>query len=313
MFLLFLAIVFVLSVIATGVARDYALANGVMDMPNDRSSHTEPTPRGGGLAIIVVPGLRLAIHLLVAFAAVAYFGVPQVPLGALMIDFGWIGYPLAAVALAWCLNFFNFMDGIDGIAAVESVTMAIGAWLVLAVAMPEHGLLPYLWLLAVASGGFLVWNWAPARVFMGDAASSFLGLLFALFVLITSGGGAGEVSVWCWLILFGVFFTDATITLFLRVIAREPLQHAHRRHAYQRFARILQRAEEGVLSPRCARANAHRAVSLATGVINLLWLTPLALAAALLPEWGLLFALVALAPLVLAVLKAKKVASVYRL
>ena len=348
MFLLFLTVVFILSVIGTGVVRDYALANRIMDVASDRSSHIEPTPRGGGLSIIVVffaasavwfiwdgsaglavgdavvitllatmiafvgwlddhrpvsSGLRFMIHLFAAFAAIAYFGVPQVPLGTWTIDLGWLGWPLAVLAMAWCLNFFNFMDGIDGIAAVEAVTMAIGAWLVLAMVAPGYTLLPYLWLLAVVSGGFLVWNWAPARIFMGDAASVFLGFLLALFALVTSNdSAAGGVNVWCWLILFGVFFIDATLTLILRVVAREKLPRAHRHHAYQRLARALQKAEGVVLSPQRARANAHRTISLAVGVLNLLWLTPLALAAALWPGWGILFALIALTPLALAVL-----------
>ena len=347
--LFILAVVsFLLSVFGVGVARDYALKHRVLDVPNARSSHLKPTPRGGGVAIIIVffvvaaalsvwsmptamealdasvigltalvvvvvgwlddrrslsPSFRIAAHFAAAFVCVVYFGVPDVPLGPWMIDLAWLGWPLAAIAMVWCLNFFNFMDGIDGIAAVEAVTMAIGAWILLAVAAPGHVLAPYLWLLAAAVAGFLLWNWPPAKIFMGDAASGFLGFLLAQFALVTSGPGEMVgVNVWCWLILFGVFFTDSTVTLALRVVARERLSHAHRRHAYQRLSRSLQKAEGVVLSPEQARANAHRTVSLAIGAINLFWLTPLAVAAALWPVWSAALAGVALAPLVASVL-----------
>ena len=327
--------------------RDYALAHRVIDVPNDRSSHIESTPRGGGLAIIIVfpvvslgvlvwavpaiavtdaaviiltalavasvgwfddhrslsPALRLAVHFLAAFACIGYFGVPNIPLGPWIIDLGWVGWPLAAIAMVWCLNLFNFMDGIDGIAATEAMTMAFGAWVVLAIAVPGHVLAPYLLVLAASTFGFLIWNWSPARIFMGDAASGFLGFLLAQFALVTSGvGEMVGVNVWCWLILFGVFFTDATVTLMLRMAAREKLSCAHRQHAYQRLVRILQKAEGAVLSRLYARANAHRTVSVTVALINLLWLVPLAVAAALWPAWSAVLAVIALAPLTVAVL-----------
>ncbi len=347
MIFVFSGAAFLLSVIGVGVVRDYALAHRIVDVPNDRSSHIRPTPRGGGLAIIFVffavaavfaawtstamktadaavigltaaavavagwfddrrsvsPGLRITAHFLAAFACIGYFGVPDIRVGPWTMDLGWAGWPLAAVAMVWCLNFFNFMDGIDGIAAIEAVTVAVGAWLVLAVAAPGHVLAPYLWLLAAVVGGFLIWNWPPAKIFMGDAASGFLGFLLAQFALVTSGAGVmAGVNVWCWLILLGVFFTDATVTLALRVIAREQLSRAHRRHTYQRLARGLQQVEGALLSPMCARTNAHRAVAAATAAVNLLWLTPLAVAAARWPGWGAALAAVALAPLTAAVL-----------
>ena len=347
MFIL-LSAAFLLSVAGVDLVRRYALANRIIDMPNHRSSHIEPAPRGAGLAIIVVfltfsfvlllwrtpselplvaaavialtatavagvgwfddhrslsPLLRIAIHLLAAFLCVAYFGVPEVPFFGVSIDLGWFGWPAAMLAMVWCANFFNFMDGIDGIAAIEAGTMAIGAWIVLSVVTPEHDLSIYLWLLVAVVAGFLLWNWSPARVFMGDAGSSFLGFLLAQFALLTSGDGAsGVLNVWCWLILFGVFFVDATVTLALRVIAGEKLSQAHCHHAYQRLARALQQAESTVLSPLQARVNAHRAVSLAVAAVNLFWLTPLALVAVLLPAWGVLWAAIALTPLIVAVL-----------
>ena len=349
MIIIILIAAFLLSAVGVGIVRSYALTHQVVDLPNDRSSHVEPTPRGGGLAIIVAffaasaallawtmpttleivgavviaataaavawvgwlddrrslsPAWRSAAHFSAALICIGYFGVPDIPLGPWMIDLGWAGWPLAAIAMVWCLNFFNFMDGIDGIAGVEAVTVAVGAWVVLELAVPGyHALSSYLPLLAASALGFLVWNWSPAKIFMGDAASGFLGFLLAQFALVTSGvGEMVGVSVWCWLILLGVFFTDATVTLTLRALAREKLSRAHCRHAYQRLARTLQKSEGVVLSRSMARANAHRAVSIATALINLFWLTPLAAVAALWPEWGALLAVVALTPLTAAVL-----------
>ena len=350
MIFVFLSLAFLISLIGVGVMRDFALAKGLVDVPNDRSSHTELIPRGGGLAIVftffvmsavlfiwtmpdalelstidvivigltammvayigwiddhksVRPFMRIVVHLLAAFFCIAYFGVPNIPLGAWMVDLGWWGWPLATVAMIWCVNFFNFMDGIDGIAAVEAVTIAVGMSIILALTTPGHVLSIYLWLLAVITGGFLVWNWSPAKVFMGDAASGFLGFLLAQFALLTSGiGEMVGVNVWCWLILFGVFFTDATVTLILRMIAREKLSQAHCQHAYQRLARSLKTAEGVMLSPSRSRANAHRTISLATAAVNFFWLTPLAVAAAFWPWAGIILTVVALTPLILVVL-----------
>ncbi len=348
MVFLFLSAAFLLSLVGVGVMRNYALSHCIVDVPNERSSHAVPTPRGGGIAIVVVffavsagmlawsssaaPALedaavlalaaaivafvgwlddhrslssaaRIATHFLATLICIGHFGVPDIPLGPWMVDLGWAGWPLAAVAMVWCLNLFNFMDGIDGIVATEAVTVVVGAWIVLMIAAPGHVLSSYLWLLAAVVGGFLVWNWPPAKIFMGDVASGFIGFVLAQFALVTSGvGEMVGVNLWCWLILFGVFFTDATVTLVLRMAAREKLSHAHRRHAYQRLARTLQKAEGMMFSPACARTNAHRAVSFATAATNLFWLTPLAVAAALWPEWGVLLAAVALVPLTAAVL-----------
>lgn len=294
----------------------YAHAQGVLDVPNARSSHSRPTARGGGLAIVACVLLAAALLgwrgqlpvtlagvLLAGGGAIALLGwlddrqglgvrlrllVHLVACGAALgllapAQWAWPAVLAGTLALAWLLNLYNFMDGIDGLAGVEAVTVAIGAGglLLLAGATPPAG--PGLLLLAVvtaaAAAGFLAWNWPPAAIFLGDAGSGFLGYLFGVLALASLAAG---VSPWAWPILLGVFIVDATATLLRRLLAGERVQQAHRSHAYQRLAR---------------RLGGHRPVTLAVAAINLGWLLPLALAAQLRPALGLPLLLLAWLPL----------------
>jgi UDP-N-acetylmuramyl pentapeptide phosphotransferase/UDP-N-acetylglucosamine-1-phosphate transferase len=245
----------------------------VLDHPNERSSHRVPTPRGGGIAVIgsvllawvalarsgwVPPGVigvALAAGLLALISwiddlrglspvvrlvaqgvaiAVGIFSLPEAP------DFlqGWLrsaGY-FAAIGLIWLwwINLFNFMDGIDGIAASESA--AIGAGLLL-FASVGTGADPALALLAAAvigaAIGFLVWNWSPARIFLGDVGSAPLGYLVGFLLLDLAVGGHWRIA----LILPLYFLADATITLGRRLLRGERVWQAHREHFYQQAVR----------------------------------------------------------------------------
>ena len=261
----------------TWALRHYALARDVLDHPNERSSHAVPTPRGGGLAIVLVavvfeawlgvtgrlePGAALALaggglavaavgwwddhggvrasaRAAVHFAAAAWAlywlgGLPGLAVGAGSVPLGVAGAVLAAVGIVWSTNLYNFMDGIDGIAGAEAVTCGLaGALLLLAVG--ERGLAAAALAVAAASAGFLAWNWAPARIFMGDVGSYFLGFTFA--VLAVASERAGAVQLLAWMILLGVFVFDATATLVRRARRGETWHQAHRSHAYQRAAR----------------------------------------------------------------------------
>lgn len=314
---------FVAAALGTALVRRYALARQVLDLPNARSSHTVPTPRGGGVAIVVaftlavltlaalgrvparttialvggglavaivgliddhrhVPaGRRLAAHFAAAFWVLWWLGgLPSLVLAGRSVDMGWLGDALAAVALVWLLNLYNFMDGIDGIAGVESVTVALGA-AGLYFAFPEGGADPALPLaLGVAAFGFLIWNLPPARIFMGDAGSGFLGLTLGTLALV--GGAASPRWLFVWAILLGVFIVDATVTLVRRLLRGEPVHQAHRRHAYQRAAR---------------RAGRHGAVTGSVALINLLWLLPWATAARLGTVHGAVALVIAYLPL----------------
>jgi Fuc2NAc and GlcNAc transferase len=118
-------------------------------------------------------------------------------------------------------------------------------------------------LLAAATLGFLVWNFPPAKIFMGDAGSGFLGLMLAALSL--QAAVLRPVLFWCWVVLLGVFVVDATVTLIRRLLRGERVYEAHRSHAYQHAAIAF---------------GAHRPVTLAVAAINVCWLLPWALAIA---------------------------------
>lgn len=310
----------------TGVLRRYAVARGLMDVPNQRSSHEIPTPRGGGLAIVVsflggltylwaqgrLPTGYLAAYfgagawvalvgflddhghiaarwrLLAHFLGAAWFlaGMEKLPpLNIVGIEFDPSGIGLVPVAiyLVWLLNLYNFMDGIDGIAGIEAVTVCVGASMMIWMGEPSGGAaweLPLV--MATAAAGFLVWNYPPAKIFMGDAGSGFLGMMLGAMSIETSIVAAQ--LFWCWLVLLGVFIVDATVTLMRRMFRGERFYEAHRTHAYQHAARIL---------------GSHKRVSLAVGTINMLWLLPVAIAIATGRIDGALGLLIAYAPLIL--------------
>lgn len=318
--------VFLASWMMTAGVRRYALARSIMDIPNARSSHQIPTPRGGGVAIVVgflvfmpIAGVfggldgRGLLALLPAGALVAVIGflddhrhvparwrllghfvgagwllfwlggMPMLPVPWGALDLGLLGDVLALVFLVWLLNLYNFMDGIDGIAGLEAVSVCAAA--ALCCWLSGGGQLVWAPLiLAMAAAGFLVWNFPPARIFMGDAGSGFLGLILGGLAL--QAGSAVPQLIWSWLILLGVFVVDASFTLIHRLLRGERVYEAHRSHAYQRAAR---------------RYGSHLRVSLAVTAINLLWLMPLALLVALGKVSGLLALIVAYAPLVLVV------------
>lgn len=252
----------------------HAIAVALLDIPNERSSHTVATPRGGGLAIVatVLAGMAAAhywfglpMNVLVglggggiaialvgglddrsslsplvkggvqlassAWAVYWLGGLPELTFANGVLHLGVLGSLIAVLALAWSTNLFNFMDGIDGIAAGEAITVgAIAASL-----MFLHGEIPLALLAALvasASSGFLAWNWSPAKIFMGDVGSGFLG--FILGGLAIASQNAGSLGAIWWLVLASAFFIDATFTLFRRMLRGERLHTAHRNHAYQR-------------------------------------------------------------------------------
>jgi Fuc2NAc and GlcNAc transferase len=317
--------ILIVSALLTGLMRNLALTHSVLDIPKDRSSHSTPMPRGGGLAIVttqlavtaalgaagkmtpqlmvallaggaaiavvgfaddkwgVAPSVRLAVH----FAAIAGFvwsigHLPPINFGIAVFDLGIVGTALAIVFLVWFLNLYNFMDGIDGIASVEAISIAAVAAFLLELRGADASAILLLLSLIAAVGGFLIWNWPPARIFMGDVGSGFLG--FALGAIAWATVVGGDLSIWVWLILFGAFFVDATITLLRRWARGEPLATAHRTHAYQHLSR---------------RTGSHLKVTLGCLAVNLLWLAPLAWLAFARPSLGALLTLVAWIPLAL--------------
>jgi Fuc2NAc and GlcNAc transferase len=314
-----------LSAALTGAIRRLALAHGLLDVPNQRSSHVVPTPRGGGVGIVVATmagalmlallgildgrqllalfaggsaialvgyfddrrglssGVRLLVHLAVALATMFWLGgLPPMQVGDHVVTFGWGGYVLGVLGIVWSLNFFNFMDGIDGIAASEGAFVTFGGALI-ALLSGTAGALPALAVIVgAACCGFLLWNWPPAKIFMGDAGSGYLGYMIAVLALIA--GRENPAGLFVWLILGSLFFVDATVTLIRRVLRGERPYQAHRSHAYQWLAR---------------RWASHRRVTVLTIAVNVLWLWPCAFLTARNPEWATWLTAMALAPIVI--------------
>jgi Fuc2NAc and GlcNAc transferase len=224
---------------------------------------------------------RFLGHLGAAVWVLYWLGpLPPVPLFGVVVDLGVGATLLAALYLVWSINLFNFMDGIDGIASLEAIVVGLGGALVWWLTQPTGD-----WLLAVAFAacvaGFLIWNFPPARIFMGDAGSGFLGCMIATLALWSSHTEAH--LFWSWFILGGCFMVDATTTLVRRVRRGEAFNEAHRSHAYQHAAR---------------RYRSHKIVSIAFVAVTVCWLLPLAVAVATKRLDGLVGVAIAYAPLV---------------
>ncbi|MFJ4195323.1 glycosyltransferase family 4 protein [Pseudomonas sp. NPDC089534] len=212
-------------------------------------------------------------------------GLPPVHLFGLSMDLGWAGYVLGAFYLVWLLNLYNFMDGIDGIASVEAICACLGACLLYWMT----GLDNLIWaplLLAASVAGFLYWNFPPARIFMGDAGSGFLGI--ALGGLSLQAAWASAPMLMAWIILLGVFVVDATFTLLRRLLRGERVYEAHRSHGYQFASR---------------RFGRHLPVTVAVGAINLFWLLPIAVCVTRFGLDGALGVILAYTPLIALAIK----------
>lgn len=299
--------------------------NNLLDVPNQRSSHRMPTPRGGGLGIVLaffvatlmlflggsisltgflpimtsllVAGIgfwddhrhiparwRFLVHM--AAAGIALYmiqGFPSLALGDLHVELGLLSYALGVVYLVWLLNLFNFMDGIDGIAASEAIFIsgALAGFL----SFVGHELALIAFALCFASLGFLLWNWPRAKIFMGDVGSGFLG--FVLGLLILMAGHSDPVYVYIGLILFAVFITDATVTLVRRYITGRKWYEAHCSHAYQ----------------HAAKRYGHLKVILVVWGINLCWLLPVASVVFRYPAYALPGLIIAYLPLIYVTVK----------
>jgi Fuc2NAc and GlcNAc transferase len=229
---------------------------------------------------------RLVGHVAAAVWVLAWLGgVPPIQMLDRSVNLGWVGHAFAALYLVWLINLTNFMDGIDGIAATEAITVSGGGALLCFLLAPGDRQWTAPLIVAAASLGFLAWNWPPARIFMGDAGSGFLGLMLGALSL--HAARTAPELLWAWVILLGVFAVDATITLGRRILRGERFYEAHRSHAYQHAAK---------------RLGAHKPVTVAVAVINLAWLLPVAMWVALASLPGVVGVLIAYGPLVAAAL-----------
>jgi UDP-N-acetylmuramyl pentapeptide phosphotransferase/UDP-N-acetylglucosamine-1-phosphate transferase len=231
-----------------------------LDQPNARSLHRRAVPRTGGIAVLAGAAVSLAfgaaslwLPLLLALLLAAVSlgddlrGLPRgvrlaahfAAAGVLVWQLADTLHPgmlvLAALAVAWVTNLYNFMDGSDGLAAGMAL-IGFGAYGVAAHASAEWPLAALCLALAAAAAGFLVYNFHPARLFLGDVGSIPLGFLAAALGLL---GWRRELwPLWFPLLVFGPFIGDATATLARRLVRREPVWQAHREHYYQRIVRM---------------------------------------------------------------------------
>lgn len=282
-------IAFAFAALGTRVVLDWLRDRQILDHPNQRSSHSLPVPRGGGLAVTpavtlvwiglasvtgAIGPLALALGAL-GLMALSWLddraGLPPLPrftAQAVLVGAGlalldpaalvfqgalplWADRLLAGLGWLWFLNLYNFMDGIDGITGSETACLGAGIIVVAILAGLGAGMMPFAAALAAAGLGFLLWNWPPAKLFLGDCGSIPLGFLLGGLLI----GLAIEGQLVAALILPGVYLADATITLIWRLIDGEKVWQPHRRHFYQRAVR---------------GGRSHRAVVLAIIATNLL-------------------------------------------
>jgi UDP-N-acetylmuramyl pentapeptide phosphotransferase/UDP-N-acetylglucosamine-1-phosphate transferase len=274
--LLFLVLA-LLSYLGVWIIRRYAEKRQLLDHPNERSSHSLPTPRGGGLAIVLLvtgtgiwfmreadwsrdlvyivcgliiaflgwrddthslsPRVRFAVQGLVAAVSIwglGYFSSVTIPLFG-KLQLGAVGIVITFLWIIGLTNAYNFMDGIDGIAGGVAFAAGLG-WVMLASNITYLANSFVFWIaLAIAAGslGFLGHNWHPAKIFMGDVASTFLGYSFAVMPLMAANAEGDALMLGT--LLMWTFIMDAGVTFIRRALKRENVFAAHRTHLYQRL------------------------------------------------------------------------------
>jgi glycosyltransferase WbpL len=268
----------IISSVITNCIRKMAIKNDLYDVPNQRSSHAVPIPKGGGASIVTLlmitivtlsslgliemdfsMSLIIGISIVAVIAliddyknlpilvrALAYIvaamlavfcigGLSHISINDYNVQLNYFGYPLSVLCLVWLTNLYNFMDGTDGFAAIQTVCVGLFCGLLLLLS----GQIPLsiiLFCLVSSTIGFLYWNWSPAKIFMGDVGSCTIGFLFGLLLIYTVKTGLISMSVW--LILLSPFIGDATYTLIKRILNREKWYKAHNSHAYQKIYQL---------------------------------------------------------------------------
>lgn len=254
-----------------GVLIGFLVRKDIVDRPNDRTLHQGVIPRGGGLVIIatLLTGLALVAFvsgqflffsslflLMLAWASLSWYDdkhdlsarfrfLIQLVLSLItVLAFGWVdrvssfelmwlGPVVSLIGLVWMANLYNFMDGLDGLAGSQSIIacLSLGFWFYISGAPFLGGICL---LVAASSYGFVLRNWSPAQIFMGDVGSITLGAFFGTLIII--GVSRYNLPVLSFVALFAVFIVDATVTIVLRAFRREKIWLPHRQHFYQRLA-----------------------------------------------------------------------------
>ncbi|ABV66959.1 glycosyltransferase [Aliarcobacter butzleri RM4018] len=260
-------ILLLFSFFLTYFIKNYMIKKSLVASVNERSSHTVPTPHGGGIAIAITwfiglfyiyfigqiennlfyallfgavisivsffddiyelsPKLRLIIQAIVAIGGLYLLGgFETLAFGIFDIQNSIFTNIFAFFMIIWFINLYNFLDGINGYAGSEAIFLSLAGFILFG---GNHFLV-----LTVAVLGFLYWNWNKAKIFMGDVGSTLLGYNVAIFTIYYAN--QEPTNFWIWIILFGVYWFDATLTLIRRKLNKEKLSLAHKKHAYQRL------------------------------------------------------------------------------
>ena len=257
-----------LSWFCCGKVREKLLAASILDNPNERSMHSAPVPRGGGIAIwlTIFPiwiifdffSGQLAAHLCLMIGTVALIivswlddkkslparerfmvhllavalGLISLPIDHLVFQGTmplWLDRVVAGFAWIWFINLTNFMDGIDGITGAQNIHTSLGFIIITAISavLPQHTIIAEC--ILGASLGFLIWNWHPAKLFMGDVGSIPLGYLLGFLMMMLAINGYLGIAVAIPL----YYVADASITLIRRILEKKKFWQAHREHFYQ--------------------------------------------------------------------------------
>jgi Fuc2NAc and GlcNAc transferase len=271
-------LVFLLTYFGVGQFRRWSLKNEIFDVPNERSSHQNPTPRGGGLIIVLVCLIfyavlsifftdnfawgyfagavlvafiswlddlytisfiwRFLVHTIAACLLIANLGFwTEIHLPIFEnVEFGYYGAIISFLWIVWLTNAYNFMDGIDGIAGMQAFTAGIG-WLFVGKMFGMDSTAIYGGVLAFSAVGFLIHNWHPAKIFMGDVGSAFLGFTFAALPFIAkseNSKNAADIPLIA-ILLVWLFVFDTVFTFIRRLLKKQKVWTAHREHLYQKL------------------------------------------------------------------------------
>jgi Fuc2NAc and GlcNAc transferase len=314
-----LLVVFFVCLLLIFIYKKLAIKFKILANPNFRSLHESPIPNGGGVVFSFVFSIcvlilwlldevsNLIIMLFFYGALVAtFFGFlddlknisAKKKLIVQILISGWTLYCLdgglifgfekipeiaslliSIFLLVWIINAYNFMDGIDGLALSGATFFSGLTAFILYLNNGSSELIILLLLLMTCSASLLVFNWPPATIFMGDAGSIFLGYVFGAIILLTIM--SNDISISTWLVVFGYFFGDTTMTQIMRVVLVKKWYKAHRSHAYQNLARIT---------------NSHSKITMSVTLYHIFWVFPLALWSVFQPEIAAIPAIMAISP-----------------
>ena len=313
--------ILLLSACLTRFYRSFALKKDIISNPNTRSLHKHFKPRGGGIVfslicvffigilgffqilsfeMLMVFGLgafcaalfgfyddiydinallKLIIQVALSIWVLVWFDVGELALLSWMPF--WLPYILCCFLLVWMINLYNFMDGIDGMAVSGTIFSCFALIITLIITSGFSTLVIIFSLLLFSCLGFLIYNWPPASIFMGDSGSIFLGYFFGSLIIISLI--EGDISFWTWVIVFSYFFGDTHVTIIMRIVLSKKWHKPHRSHAYQNLARIL---------------DSHIKVTAGVQVYNIFYILPLAVFSVIFPVWAAFFSILAVVPVI---------------